>query len=326
MPHALAICIPSLNRSDYLQKAVRSIFDSGVAFSKIELCISNNASDHDYSAITELLARAPADLTVRYVVQTSRLSVDAHMLAVKNLATAPYIYFLGDDDFFLAGQLPSLVDLVEREALDLAIFNGQMVDANDTVIGTHFALPPRRYTRISDAFGDLRDKGMFGAVLVKAQHLDDTYFRHLFGTAHGYGCYWFSLFAAHVRQEPIVVIIPDFPLVALRMAQKSYNLVEVYYRDIPYEMAVYKRHLPPGEPQQLNEQFRKRYLKKTSSVFFLAQISNSGIDVDTIRNFDPDFYRQHRLKIALGKFVVSSGAYNLVRNVYRAVTGRRRPS
>ncbi|MDE1713186.1 glycosyltransferase (plasmid) [Chromobacterium amazonense] len=326
MSPTLSICIPTLNRCEFLREAVKSIFDAKCDLSKLELCISNNASDRDYSAIEMLLATAPKALAVRYVVQQERLPVDEHMLAVKNLAASPYIYFLGDDDFFLSGQLQLLLELVEREAPDLAIFNGNLVDGQGKVLGSHFDLPAQRYGSISTAFNDLRDKGMFGAVLVKALYLDDTYFRRLFGTAHGYGCYWFSLFAAHLRQQSVIVMIPNFPLVALRMAEKTYCQLEVYYRDIPYEIAVYQRYLPAGMPQKLNEQFKIRYQGKISSCMFLTQLCNSGSEIKDIRDINPGFYRQHRLKIAICEFLARSGTYELLRRIYRSFIKRKQLS
>lgn len=324
MSRLLSICIPTLNRCGFLCKALSSIFDAKWDLRKVELCVSNNASEHDYSPVEMLLATAPKALAIRYVVQPARLSLDEHMLAVKNLATSPYIYFLGDDDFFLEGQLPLLLDLVERESPDLAIFNGTLVDGQDKVIGSHFDLPAKRYSSISMAFDDLRDKGMFGAVLVKAVHLDDSNFRRLFGTAHGYGCYWFSLLSVYSSQPPLTVMIPTFPLVALRMAAKSYSHLEVYFRDIPYEIAVYQRYLPAGLPQQLNDQFKTRYLRKICSIKFLTQMRNSGVEIKSIRNIDPGFYRQHQLKIAISEFLAKSGGYELLRCIYKSFVKRKR--
>lgn len=324
MSPILSICIPTLNRCDYLQKAIKSIFDAQCDLSKVELCISNNASDHDYSTIKDLLSSSPKSLTIKYVEQQIRLPVDEHMLVVKKLAMAPYIYFLGDDDFFLSEQLHLLVDLVEREAPDLAIFNGILVNERDQVIGAHFNLPAQRYSSISSAFYDLRDKGMFGAVLVKALYLDDTYFRHLFGTAHGYGCYWFSLFAANLRQQPITVMIPNFPLVSLRMAAKSYNRLEVYFRDIPYEIAVYQRYLPVGLAQQLNEHFKIRYQRKVSSYIFLTQMANLGVEIKKIKNINPGFYRQYRMRIAISEYLARSGIYEFFKHIYKSFIQRKR--
>lgn len=324
MSPILTICIPTLNRSEFLLEAIKSIFDSKFDFSKVELCISNNASEGDYSAVIRLLNAAPPALTIRYVVQESRLPIDEHMLVIKRLANSPYIYFLGDDDFFQQGQLSLLLDLIEREAPDLAIFNGFLVDGKGHVIGSHFELPVQCYSNLSNAFHDLRDKGMFGAVLVKSIYLDDKYFKILFGTAHGYGCYWFSLFDASLDQRPIKVMIPNFPLVSLRMAEKNYSHLEVYFRDIPYEIAVYQRYLPPGLPQKLNDQFKKRYEKKISSFKFLTGICNSGYKIKNIEQINPSFYRQHQLKIVISEFLIRSGTYEFLRYVYKSTIKRKR--
>jgi hypothetical protein len=303
-----------------------SIFEAKFDLSKVELCVSNNASEHDYSPVEILLEAAPKTLAIRYVIQPVRLPIDEHMLAVKNLATSPYIYLLGDDDFFLEGQLPLLLDLVERETPDLAIFNGVLVDGQDRVIGPHFRLPARRYSNISTAFDDLRDKGMFGSILVKAIHLDEACFRSLFGTVHGYGCYWFSLLSAYLQQQPLTIMIPSFPLVALRMAAKSYSQLEVYYRDIPYEIAVYQRYLPVGLPQQLNEQFKRRFFRKVSSVRFLTHMRHSGVEIENIKDMNPSFYKQHRQNIAISEFLAKSGCYEFLKRLYRFFVQRERSS
>lgn len=315
----LSITIPTLNRSEYLCKALRSIFAAEWDRSKVEICISNNASDEDYSAVESLVKTAPHGLVIRYVVQPSRLPIDEHMMAVKNLAMSPYIYFLGDDDFFLDNQLPLLLELIEREAPDLAIFNGMIVDAQDRVMGSHFSLAAQRYTDIGAAFHDLRDKGMFGAVLVKAEHLDNRDFKCLFGTAHGYGCYWFSLLKRDALSQGLTILVPAFPLVALRMAAKSYSLPEVYYRDIPYEIAVYQRFLPPGRAQDLNHQFKLRYLRKISSVKFITYILSQGTEKSKLRKIDPGFYRQYRLSIFISQILANTGAYEFLKSLYRSI-------
>jgi hypothetical protein len=207
---------------------------------------------------------------------------------------------------------------------DLAVFNGTIVDSENRPVRPHFRLPSRRYLRMEDAFDDLRDKGMFGAVLVKATHVGEAHFKALFGTAHGYGCYWFSLMAEHLHGRTPVILIPDFPLVALRMAAKTYNHVDVYYRDIPYEIAVYQRHLPTGLPQRLNDGFRKRYLRKVSSLLFLTQLCTSGSDIRRIRDIDPSFHRRHRLKIAVASAFAETGAYAALRDIYRSLAGRKK--
>lgn len=323
MSRIVSICIPTLNRAATLCQALRSIFSAEWDGSRVEICISNNASDEDYEPVIRLIESAPSELVIHYVEQAQRLPVDEHMLAVKNLATAPYIYFLGDDDYFLDGQLKNLLPFIDAASPDLAIFNGVIVDGDNNVLSSHFKLPSRRYGCIEDAFDDLRDKGMFGAVLVRSRHLNDQYFKALIGTAHGYGCYWFSLIADHLSGQTPTIIIPDFPLVALRMAAKTYDRVDVHYRDIPYELSVYQRHMPPGLPQRLNDRFRTRYLSKVSSLRFLTQLRQSGSNVRRIKDIDPAFYRRHRLAILASDLLVRSGSYEFARRLYRTLRAYR---
>ncbi|HRH76396.1 MAG TPA: glycosyltransferase [Cellvibrionaceae bacterium] len=318
----ISICIPTLNRCGYLCKALNSVFQADIDKSLFEICISNNASDHDYSAAIQLIASMSEDFKICYIEQPTRLSIDEHMMAVKNLASSPYVYFLGDDDFFIYGQLPLLVNLINDKSPDLAIFNGILVNKDDKVIGSHFKLPPRIYVDISQAFWDLRDKGMFGAVLVKRKHLIDENFKRLFGTAHGYGCYWFSLFSSDSRSNPPVILIPEFPLVSLRMAEKNYNLLEVYYRDIPYELAVYQRYLNPGLPQLLNLRFKSKYFDRISSLSFLAHMFALGVNISELEFINPGLYKKNVIKIHVAKVFVLSGAYRLMRRIYKFQFGK----
>ncbi|WP_377157429.1 glycosyltransferase family 2 protein [Roseateles sp. UC29_93] len=324
----LSICIPTLNRCALLCAALRSIFKADWDRQRVEVCISDNASEEDYDALHALLAEAPPGLSVRYQKQPRRLSIDASMYAVRNMATGAYLYFLGDDDHFLDDEPPRLLALIDQEAPDLAIFNGVLIDAADRVVGSHFELPARTYGDVFQAFDDLRDKGMFGAVLVRSAHLQAAHFEALFGTAHGYGCYWFSLLDdRHLEGRPPKIMIPGFPLVALRMAAKSYNLLDVYYRQIPYEIAVYRRHLPAGPAQRANLRFERAFHRKIASFRFLLPMRATGMPILEIRNLYPDFHDRHALKLEFSDWLVRSGAYARLKTVYRLLRGKgARPS
>lgn len=316
MTTILSICIPTLNRPEFLMQALNSIFCETLLLNQVEICISNNCSEVDYAKIEKLIKHYASICNVKYNRHDKRLPLDENHHYVELMASSEYIYFLGDDDYFLTGQLPLLIDFLSKEAPDLAIFNGIFVNKDDKIIGPHFQLPAQQYSNFSKAFIELRDKGMFGAVLVKKIHLEDSKFRCLFGTSHGYGCFWFSLLSIYSSQHYPKVVIPTFPLVALRVGAKSYDNIEVYFRDILYEIAVYQRYLPSGLSQLLNEQFRMRYLKKISSVKFLASMCNSNVDIKKIKEINPSFYNQYRLKIIFSGVFVRVGAYKIVKHIY----------
>lgn len=320
----LSLCIPTLNRCTYACEAVRSIFETDWDVTRVELCISNNASEHDYAELDQLLAQAPAGLRVTYVVQSRRLTADEHMFAVRSMARAGHVYFLGDDDLFLPGQLPRLLALIDTQAPDLAVFDGQLIDAHGQIVGRHLGSSARTFTDPFEAFDVLRDKCMFGALLVRTSLLQDHHFRALFGTSHGYCCFWFSLLETSLPTlPPVRILIPDFPLVGLRVAEKTYSALDVYYRQIPYEIAVYRRHLTPGPAQHANHRFERRYERMVASLGFLMRMRFAGMPIGKLRDIAPHFHKRHAWKVCLAEFLIRSGAYQAARALRHRLRGQR---
>lgn len=317
MSRALSIVIPTLNRCAYLCGALRSIIDSSCEFEKIQICISNNCSDENYNPLLDLLKTAPASLEILYVSQPVRLPIDESMYAAFALATGDYVYFLGDDDYFLDGQLAKLLNMISDQRVDVAIFNGFIVDADGHVTGTHFELEPAIYESVSSAFVVLRDKGMFGAVLVKRKLLPESYFTALFGTSHAYGCFWLSLLNA--PSQDCRILIPDFPLVALRMAKKNYNHLLVYFRDIPYELSVYRQMLSSSASRELNSAFENDFIRKVTSVRFLCYIKGMGMDLSQIKSINPALFARARTNIAVASILVTSGLHGALKAIKRAI-------
>jgi abequosyltransferase len=317
----LSIVIPTLNRCAYLCEALRSIIKSQCEFEKIQVCISNNFSEENYDPLIELIKAAPASLEIVYVSQSARLSIDESMYAAYGLSTAEYVYFLGDDDYFLDGQMGKLLNLISDFSVEVAVFNGVIVDADNRIMGKHFELGPATYNSVAEAFVELRDKGMFGAVLVKRELLNEKYFTELFGTSHAYGCFWLSLLnraSPHCR-----ILIPDFPLVALRMAKKSYNHMLVYYRDIPYELSVYMRLLTSPASKALNSAFESDFVRKVVGLRFLCYIKGMGMDLAEIRNINPELFAKAGMNIMIASFIVDSGLYAVLKNTKHAIASLR---
>lgn len=319
----LSICIPTMNRAALIIQALQSIHQSDFDRSRVQICISNNSSDEDYTKVLTLIKEMRESLRIDYIDQSKRLSADESMLETLRLANGNYVYFLGDDDYFLNGQISNLVALIDDQNPDLAIFNGITVDANNNPLGAHFNLTTKVYKNIKQAFEELRDKGSYGAVLVKKALLNESHFRALFGTSHGYGCYWISIL--NDLDKPRKIMIPDFPLVALRTGKKSYNHIKVYFSDIPYEINVYKKLLNPGLPQELNNGFEKRYYSKTKSIRFLIYLLDIGMDLDFIESINPTIFKRIKLKIKIAKLLFYSGAYEAMRIAKRRLLTRKQP-
>lgn len=323
---ALSICIPTLNRAEFLLQSLNSIFCETLLLNQLEICISNNCSESDYQAVDALLTAHASRCNVKYVRHAQRLPLDENHHYVKRMATSDYIYFLGDDDFFLRDELGKLLDLIKRKKPDLAIFNGYQVDDANVYLGLHFSLVPREYESIKAAFKDLKDKGSFGSVLVHRDLLQDTDFERLYQSDHAYGCYWLSLFRKHERGEAMKIIIPDFPCVALRSGQKTYNNIDVYFNKIPHWMALHQQLLQNSGLRYLIDENASETTRFNTSLRFLIQLRTMGYDLHTIQKADPLYYDRHRFRIWFAQCRITSFCYKGLRLLYRGLIKKFKPA
>lgn len=311
----LSICIPTMNRPKYLLQAINSIIADNTSLDEVEICISNNCSESNYTEVDNLIESLSSLCKIKYIMQRSRLSLDENHHYVKKMASGDFIYFLGDDDYFLKNGIIDLINLIKTKNPDLSIFNGTLVDVNNVIIGKHFNLPSKEYKTIDDAFIDLRDKGMFGAVLVRRELLQDNDFEMLYGTSHAYGCYWLSLLRSCEHSNVKKILIPDFPCVALRVAEKNYNHIFVYFRDIPNEIAIYQKFSGSGRSQHLLDHFSEKFNKKIASTRFLCMLSYMGCDMKLISKVNPTFYYKNRLKINFCMYISATSGFYLLKNL-----------
>ena len=201
MRPTLSICIPTLNRPKLLMQSLNSIFCEPSLLNQLEICISNNCSEADYSCVLALLNDHLAIGNIKYIRHAQRLSLDENHHYVKRMAASEYIYFLGDDDFFLRDEIGKLLELIEHKAPDLAIFNGYKVNEDNFYLGLTFSLATCEYDSIDAAFTYLKDKGTFGAVLVRQSMLQDLDLELLYQTDNAYGGFLLSLFRKNDRGE-----------------------------------------------------------------------------------------------------------------------------
>ncbi|CQJ56801.1 TPA: glycosyltransferase family 2 protein [Yersinia enterocolitica] len=265
----LSICIPSYNRANYLLKALNSIYSQNNHSMDFEVCISNNCSSDDYSKVEDYIDEIN-QYNIRYIIQKSPLSIDDNMHYVTKMARGDYIYFLGDDDYFYSDAFNKLEELLLKNDVDLATFNATIIDASDNIVGSHFNIAPDKYDCFDDAFLDLCDKTYFGAVLVKRKYLSDNYFNLLAGSSHAYCCFWLNMLNREYWNFNI--IIPDFPCVYMRRAEKFYNLASVHYNDIFIYFKVFHNSLKIPKARKLNEIYLASYIKKTYSIRFMVLV------------------------------------------------------
>jgi len=314
-----SICIPTINRTDYLLQALNSILTNNSFLDRIEICISNNCSETDYSEVESFIKEGSNLCKIKYFRHDSRIPLDENHQFVVKMASTEYIYFLGDDDYFLRDQIQNLVAFIQEKNPDLAVFNGFVIDSDNIYLGEHFNLPPREYLSLAPAFRDLRDKCSFGAVLVNKNLLQEFDFKALYGTDHAYGCFWLSIFRKYERNELIKIYVPDFPCVAIRSAQKTYNHIYVYYKTIPHWLNVYKKLAGPGIPQQLINEYIESTYELISSFKFLLSLIATGYNLHLIEDANPLLYKKYKVKILTCMCLYATGVYQIFKMLYKKI-------
>lgn len=90
----LSICIPTFNRSKYLDELLDSIVEQGA--SDLEVIVSDDASsDNTTDVVASYKNRLPR---LKYIQQAKNIGLDRNFLAVVDNASGDFVWFLGDDD------------------------------------------------------------------------------------------------------------------------------------------------------------------------------------------------------------------------------------
>ncbi len=114
-PKLLTIAIPTYNRAACLDLCLKSIFSglSDAHRSRLEVMVFDNCSPDD----TELVVRRIQEEypEVQYARHAENLGAERNLIAGFQGATARYVQILGDDDLWLPGRLPQLLDLLGQQ-------------------------------------------------------------------------------------------------------------------------------------------------------------------------------------------------------------------
>ena len=117
----VSVCLITYNQENYIQKAIKSIFDQEVGF-PIEVIISNDcSSDNTHQKIEEILKDATNGFVVRYYNHKDNLGMMRNFSFAINECKGKYIaYFEGDDYWDYPKKLQTQVDFLEQNP-DFAI-------------------------------------------------------------------------------------------------------------------------------------------------------------------------------------------------------------
>ena len=107
----LSICIPTFNRSKYLDRLLASIYGASDGLDgRFEICISDNCSQDGTRSIVKIWNNK---LPIKYSRNSSNVGFDANIVKVSQLAEGDFIWFIGDDDVLAGHALEGLLENLE---------------------------------------------------------------------------------------------------------------------------------------------------------------------------------------------------------------------
>ncbi|XPV70025.1 MAG: glycosyltransferase [Halarcobacter sp.] len=311
----VSICIPTLNRSKYLEIALKSIFSLKHNQDNFQICISNNNSDEDYTNIENLITKNSKEWKIKYKKHDKRLELDNNIQYVTSMAEGEYVYYLGDDDLFITEDLIKLLNLLQKEKPDLLVFNSNVINKDGEIISICNNFELKKYTNAFDAFKDLQTKCTFGSILVKRVHLDLEEFKRYYGSSHAYGyVYWIKFLNEDKKYN---IVVPDFPCSCIRAAEKNYNFIKVWYRDIPFGLSIYFRYLEAPENKLYVYNVLKKIKKYIFSVKFIARELYNGAKRNDFYVINPVFTNSIRfnLNYLIAFFIVKVKIYTFLKKI-----------
>ncbi|WP_066022705.1 MULTISPECIES: glycosyltransferase [Clostridium] len=108
----LSICIPTYNRSQYLDKCLKSIFDDIGNDTNIEVVVSDNNSEDNTKEIVDKYMKLYSNL--KYFKNEQNIGADKNVLTVLKEGTGRFITVHGDDDYFAFQGIYKLVDKIYK--------------------------------------------------------------------------------------------------------------------------------------------------------------------------------------------------------------------
>jgi glycosyltransferase involved in cell wall biosynthesis len=125
----LSICIPTFNRSKYLDNCLNSILNNNFNSNNIyEICISDNNSTDNTLQIIEKYRNS---LPIVYSRNEYNIGMASNFLKVVSMARGIYVWMLGDDDLLFNNSIERLFELFNKHKnVDFFYLNSSHLDKN----------------------------------------------------------------------------------------------------------------------------------------------------------------------------------------------------
>ncbi len=115
----LSICIPTYNRSFYLDLALKNLVPQVEKYSDIcEIIISDNCSIDNTEEIAKSYLQN-SNVNLVFNRNKENLGADKNFLQCFNLASGKYVQIMGDDDIWLSNKLEKIINILNKHEISL---------------------------------------------------------------------------------------------------------------------------------------------------------------------------------------------------------------
>ena len=125
-----SICIPTYNRSAFLDQCLASLCGIGTIDENVEICISDNGSTDGTNSIVE---KWKSKLNIVHHRFDENQGIPINFLKVVSLAKGEYVWLLGDDDIAVPNAVVTIIEILKSYSkVDFFLFNAiNLSDRNE---------------------------------------------------------------------------------------------------------------------------------------------------------------------------------------------------
>lgn len=131
----LTVAIPTYNRPDLLERALRSVTRPLRRADEVEIVVSDNSTEDASEVLVErLLANWPGP--TRYVRNRPGVGAEPNFNRCRELANGRYVLILHDDDYLLDGACSAILDAIDSAAPHhrVLLFGVRVVDEHERTL------------------------------------------------------------------------------------------------------------------------------------------------------------------------------------------------
>lgn len=131
----LEILIPTFNRASDLKKNL-NLLSKQILFdglnNKISISISDNCSEDDSQQIIQDFQKLHPEISLNYNRNSSNIGLEPNVLQLLKNARAPYLLWLGDDDYLAEGYLKFVIEKIKDEKIGIILTGLASLKADGT--------------------------------------------------------------------------------------------------------------------------------------------------------------------------------------------------